>query len=204
MSTTTTTPPKQDEILEQLRQLVERAEQGDASAMPELRVALDANPWVWERYGDLGRQSQAAWLRLLAGPNLMLHESTRRKAEQLRAELAGPGSSPLETLLAERVVACWLQVHYADASYAQLKGTTPAQHTAALRRQNSAQQRYLQSMRALATIRKLLRPAPSPFELLSRPVAEAGARTPAKPAPEAPPQRCERVSALADLPGVVN
>jgi hypothetical protein len=119
-------------------------------------------------YGNLGRQSEAAWLQLIAGKNLMLHESTRRKAEQLRAELAGPAPSPLERLLVERVVACWLQVHYSDAAYAQLKGATPAQHTAALRRQNSAQQRYLQSMRALATVRRLLRPAPAPVEIATR------------------------------------
>jgi hypothetical protein len=204
MSTTTTTASKQDEILERLQRLVERAEQGDASVLGELRAALDRNTWVWERYGDLAQQSQAAWLLLIAGSNLMLQESTRRKAEQLKAELIGPGPSPLERLLVERVIACWLQTNYADAAYAQLKGNAPGQHAAALRRQGAAQQRYLQAMRALVTIRKLLRPAPSPFELLSRPVAEAGARAPAKPAPEAPPQRCERVSALADLPGVVN
>jgi hypothetical protein len=204
MSTTTTTASKQDEILERLQRLVERAEKGDASVLGELRVALDANPWVWERYGDLAQQSQAAWLQLIAGSNLMLHEATSRKAAQLRAELAGPAPSSVERLLVERVIACWLQTNYADAAYAQLKGNTPALHTAALRRQGAAQQRYMQAMRTLVTIRKLLRPAPSPFELLNRPVTEAGARTPAKPAPEAPPQRCERVSALADLPGVVN
>ena len=186
MSTTTTTPPKQDEILEQLRQLVERAEQGDASVMGELRVALDANPWVWERYGDLAKQSQAAWLLLIAGRNLLLLESTQRKAEQLRAELAGPEPSRLERLLVERIVSCWLQTNYADSAYAQLpRGANPAQHTAALRRQNAAQQRYLQAMRALATIRKLLRPAPSPLDLAMRPVPEqpagrlAGASVPA-------------------------
>jgi hypothetical protein len=147
---------------------VERAEQGDESVLGELRAALDANPWVWERYGDLGKQSQAAWLQLIAGKNLMLQESTRRKAEQLRAELAGPGPSPLEQLLVERTVSCWLQVHYSDAAYAQLKGNSPAQHTAALRRQNSAQQRYLQAVKALATVRKLLRPAPAPVEIATR------------------------------------
>jgi hypothetical protein len=172
MSTATTTPPKQDEILERLQQLVRRAEGGDETALPELRVALDANPWCWQRYGDLAQESMAAWLQLIAGPNLMLHESTRRKAEQLRAELAGPQPAPLERLLVERTVSCWLQTHYADAAYAQLKGATPAQHTAALRRQNSAQQRYLQAVKALATVRKLLRPAPSPLELLRAPVGE--------------------------------
>ena len=186
MSTTTTTPPKQDEILEQLRQLVERAEQGDASVMGELRVALDANPWVWERFGDLTKQSQAAWLLLIAGRNLLLLESTQRKAERLRAELAGPKPSPVERLLVERIVSCWLQTNYADSAYAQLpKGANPAQHTAALQRQNSAQQRYLQAVKVLATVRKLLRPGLSPVDLALRPVPErpagrlAGAPVPA-------------------------
>jgi len=189
MSTTTTTASKQDEVLEQLQRLVERAERGDETVLPELRVALDANPWCWQRYGDLAQESMAAWLQLIAGPNLMLHESTRRKAEQLRAELAGPGPSPLERLLVERVVACWLQTNYADAAYAQLKGNGPAQHTAALRRQNSAQQRYLQAVKALATVRKLLRPGLSPVDLAMRPVPErpagrlAGASAPAEGAP---------------------
>ena len=186
MSTTTTTPPKQDEILEQLRQLVERAEQGDASVMGELRAALDVNAWVWEDYGDLARQSQAAWLQLVAGKNLLLLESAQRKAEQLRAELAGPAPSPVERLLVERIVSSWLQTNYADSAYAQLsKGTNPALHTAALRRQNSAQQRYLQAVKALATVRKLLRPGLSPVDLALRPVPErpagrlAGAPVPA-------------------------
>jgi hypothetical protein len=168
MSTTTTTGLKpQDEVLERLQRLVERAEGGDEAALPELRVALDANPWVWERYGDLGRQAQAAWLELIGGKNLMLKEAASRKAEQLRTELAGPGPSPLERLLVERVVACWLQVHYADASYAQLKGAGPAQHAVALRRQDSAQRRYLQAVKSLATVRKL-RPAPAPVEIATR------------------------------------
>jgi hypothetical protein len=186
MSTTTTTPPKQeDPVLERLQRLVQRAEQGDEAVLPELRVALDANPWVWERYGDLAQQSQAAWLQLIAGPNLLLHESTRRKAEQLRAELAGPAASPLERLLVERVVSTWFQVHYSDAAYAQQKGSTPAQHTAALRRQNSAQQRFVLAVKALATVRKLLRPGLSPVDLALRPVPErpagrrAGAPVPA-------------------------
>jgi hypothetical protein len=151
---------------------VQRAEQGDEAALPELRVALDANPWCWNRYGDLGRQAQAAWLELIGGKNLMLKESVGRRAEELRAELAGPEPSPLERLLVERVVSCWLQTSYADAAYAQLKGASPAQHTAALRRQNSAQQRFVLAVKGLATVRKLLRPGLSPLDLALRPVPE--------------------------------
>jgi hypothetical protein len=192
MSTTTTTPPKQDEVLERLQKLVRRAEEGDESVLPELRAALDVNGWAWQDYGNLGRQSEAAWLQLIAGKNLMLHEATRRKAAQLREELAGPEPSPLERLLVERVVACWLQASYADAAYAQMKGVTPAQHAAALGRQNSAQQRFVLAVKALATVRKLLRPGLSPVDLALRPV------------PERPAGRLAGASAAAEGEPVLN
>jgi hypothetical protein len=54
------TSTAETETLERLQSLVKRAEQGDESALPTLRAALDANPWIWERYGDLAQQSQAA------------------------------------------------------------------------------------------------------------------------------------------------
>ena len=34
-------------------------------------------------------------------------------------ELAGPESSPLEHLVAERIVMCWLHLYYAEAVYIQ-------------------------------------------------------------------------------------
>jgi len=187
-----TTSTTEAEILERLQALVKRAEQGDESALPTLRAALDANPWVWERYGDLAQQARAAWLQLIAGPNLLLRESVERKAEQLRSELAGTGPSPLERLLVERVVACWLQVQYADAAYAQQTSPSPGQHTAALKRQAGSHQRYLHSIKTLGTVRKLLRPALSPVDLALRPIAESrpakAYKTPRlRPAAEASP-----------------
>src|SRR5262249_10839134 len=104
------------------------------------------------------------------------------KMASLRAELAPAESNPLERHLLERVVACWLHVHYADALYAQLDGDEAplAERVEAERRQSSAQQRYLSAIKTLATVRKLLRPAPSVFELARRSVAET---------PTAPVQR---------------
>jgi hypothetical protein len=168
-------PQTEGEIQERLKKLVRRAEQGDESVLPELRVALDVNGWAWREYGHAGSHALVAWLRLVCGNNLMFRESIERRMEEMRATLAGKDPSPLEQLLVARIVACWLQVHYADGSYAQLKGGDPAQHTLMMRRQNAAQQRYLQAIKALATVRKLLRPSPSPVDLLRRTVAEAPA-----------------------------
>src|SRR5262249_41644713 len=138
-----------------------------------LRAALDANAWLC--YGDLGQQAMAAWLQLICGPNLLLRESVERRVDALKGELAGPEPSPLEKLLVERVVACWLQCHYADGTYAQATGpqVTPAARQELMKRQESSQRRYLASIKQLALVRKLLRPAVSPLRLAMDPVPEA-------------------------------
>jgi hypothetical protein len=91
----------------------------------------------------------------------------------MREELAGADAPPLEGLLADRVVTCWLQVHHFDLTAAPAKGAGPAQDVAPQRRQGAAQSRYLQAVRALAQLRRLLRPAALPVALALRPVAEA-------------------------------
>src|SRR5262245_10317905 len=52
------------------------------------------------------------------------------------------------------------------------RGATSGEQVEAERRQSSVRQRYPSAIKALATVRKLLRPAPSVVELASRSVAE--------------------------------
>jgi hypothetical protein len=165
------------QAMEELQELARRTQQGDRSVLPELRRALDRHPEVWQAYGDLAAQAQAAWLDLLSGPDMLLQESVERKLAALRADLAGPEPSPLERLLVERVVACWLQTMYADALYAQAREpqATPSVLRELMRRQESAQRRYLAAIRQLAVVRKLLRPALSPLQMVMSPVTEAPA-----------------------------
>jgi hypothetical protein len=165
---------------ERLRGLARRAQQGDRSVLPELRRALEADPSMWQRYGDLAAAAQQAWLDLLAGNDLLLHESVRRKQEELRAELAGASPSPLEKLLVERVVACWLQTMYSETAYALARGpdATPAVRHELMKRQESSQRRYLASIKQLALVRKLLAPGVSPAELAMRPVREGSPHPP--------------------------
>jgi hypothetical protein len=71
------------------------------------------------------------------------------------------------------VAACWLQTQYADMSYAQMDPrVTVGMHNAILKRQDSAQRRYLHAIKTLATVRKLLKPSPSAYELARRDVPE--------------------------------
>ena len=164
-----TPSPNQDAAARaRLESLVQRAQRGDESVLPELRQVLDAHPELWRRCGDLALQAQTAWLQLIGGKDLLLRESLQRKLEQLKVELAGTDPSPLEKLLVERATATWLQLQYIDAVYAQVKGNGSAQHQALQRRQNSAQQRHLQALKMLVTVRKLLAPSPATGEAQPR------------------------------------
>jgi hypothetical protein len=155
-----------------LAQLLKRAEQGDRSVLPKLREALDANAEIWQRYGDLAGQAQAALVTLAAGPNVLLAESLLRKLKALKDELCDGSPSPLERLLVERVVMTWLQTAYFDGLAAQSAGAAEARLKLIPQQQDAAARRHLAALKTLAVVRKLLKPTPSTLELLRYPVGE--------------------------------
>ena len=155
-----------------LAQLLKRAEAGDLSVLPQLQRALDGNPALWRGYGDLAAHAEASLAMLAAGPNLLLAESLKRKLAALKAELGGESPPPLERLLVERITATWLQVNYHDTLVAQAAGAGEARLKVLRQQQDAAHRRHLAGIKQLALVRKLLRPAPSPLELLRAPVGE--------------------------------
>jgi len=164
----------QEQQRKQLAELIYRAEHGDSKAMPELRAWLDGCPEFWKKYGDLGNRAQQSWLDLLAGEDLLLQEAVRRNLETLRAEIGAAEQSPLEKLLVDQIVACFLQVQYAEITYAKAKGpeATKAVRQELMNRQESASRRYLAAIKQLAFVRKLLKPALSPVQLALGGVSE--------------------------------
>ena len=160
-----------------LAQLLKRAEAGDRSVLPQLQRALDGNAALWRGYGDLAAHAEASLAMLAAGPNLLLAESLKRKLAELKAELGGESPSPLEKLLAERISTSWLQVTYFDGLVAQAGGAGEARLRALQRQQDAAHRRHLAGIKQLAVVRRLLRPAPSPLELLRAPVGETSPAT---------------------------
>lgn len=171
-----TNPSAQEQqAMERIQRILELAKQGDVLFLSDLREILDTHSDIWKRHGDLDRRVEEAWLQLIAGPDLLVKESVERKLNDMKAELSGPAPTPLEKLLVDRVTACWLQVHFADAASAVLMKeakASPATLGEMRKRQESAERRFQAAIKQLALVRKLLRPAVSPLQLAATPVSE--------------------------------
>ena len=109
-------------------------------------------------YADWGRGTQHLLIQALARDDLLFTEGLERNIDRLRTELEGPTPSPLERLLVERLLCCWLQAHCATALDAVDEHKTLAQAEALQRRQDQTHRRFLQACKALAQVRKLLGP----------------------------------------------
>src|SRR5262249_35136423 len=144
---------------DELRKFLKRARSGDEATLPALRKMLGDPATVEMLGGDLARQAELSFIGAIGGGDLSLEEALARKLEVVRAELAGPDPTPLERLLVERVVACWLQVQDADVRYAQAqKDCVIVQGDYQQRRMDRAHKRYLSAIKALALVRKLALP----------------------------------------------
>ena len=174
MAGTTERIRAEEPYADEVRALLLRAQEGDAAVLDQLRELLDGRPELWKRMGDLVAHVEEALLTLAAGKSLLARESIRRRMDELRADLAGPSPSPVEKLLIDRVVICWAQCHLADLDGLQ-KAKAGSPRGDADRRQTAAQTRYLAAVKQLTVVRKLLKPSPSPLELLRVPVGETKA-----------------------------
>jgi hypothetical protein len=145
----------------EIRTALTRARDGDVEVLPRLRELLDHHPEIWSVYGDAAFHARAAWIDVIGGADLALKESLGRKAAAMRNELVGPSSSPLEGLLAERVVASWLQLAQAEATVAQATNSTMKQVAFAEKRLDAAHRRHLNAIGALATLQRLIPSTPA-------------------------------------------
>ncbi len=154
--------------------MIAKAKAGDASVLPQLRAILDGNPALVERYGNLGRQAEAAWVALAAGTNLYMREAFARAADARRAELTRPGATPMELLLVARVVACDLQLNYLAAAEADALGAGDSYRLVDYhaKRVERAQRMFLSATGALVTFQKLVPAA----RLVAEPVAPINSR----------------------------
>jgi hypothetical protein len=159
----------------ELKAILDRARAGDQAVLPALKKAYDEHPELAEKFGDLAKFAEESLLGLATGSCLMTREAIRHQLAVRRAEMAADVASPLESLLVDRAVICWLGVQASELSMAdhlrELPSDSPAVR-AAQQRLDAAHRRFLTAVKCLAQVKKLLRPALSPVEMLSRTVPE--------------------------------
>jgi hypothetical protein len=99
-------PPTEQpgDLWKRLKALADRAQKGDATALPEIRRVLDEHPEVWKTAGDWAVHARDAWVKLASGGDAVIAESTRRRLDALQEEFGRPFQEPLERLLVERLV----------------------------------------------------------------------------------------------------
>jgi hypothetical protein len=113
--------------------------------------------WL-EACGNLAKHVENALIRKLAPKDLAVSEGLRKKLEVMRGELAGPASAPLELLLAERIVTCWLHLHHLEMMHANLDTMSVDLAMHYQKCIDRAHRRYLSAIKTLATVRKLALP----------------------------------------------
>ena len=104
---------------------LKRVRDGDESTLPVVRKLLQDPHAADQLGGNLAEQAEQSLIRAAAGKDVLFREALSRKLELMRADLSGPSPTPLERLLVERVVACWLQVQDADVRLRRAKRIAP-------------------------------------------------------------------------------
>ena len=154
----TTTITKKEEV--KLTKLLRKAEQGDEETLVVMREWLDNNPPTRDRIGDWARRARDSLVKLTA-KNPVIQEALHSKLSALRREIGGPDPSPLEDLLAQRIAACWLHLHYLETIYAlnvENNGLSGRWSESMQRSIGRAQKRYLSAIKTLVQVRRLLGP----------------------------------------------
>jgi hypothetical protein len=143
---------------DELMALTKRAQNGDETALPGLQQLLNNPAAIDVLGGDLAKRAQLTLIYKFSGQNLLIREALTRKLDLLRAELTGPNPTPLERLLVERIVTCWLHLHHLEQLYAQKDSLSLGQGSYYERSISSAQKRFLAAIKTLAVVRKLAVP----------------------------------------------
>jgi hypothetical protein len=154
LTTNEALPTNPGEVLK----VIQRAEGGDAKTLPALRQLLQEPAIVDLCGGDLARPIERFLIDRAAGKNLAFKEAPTRKLELMRNELTGPAPTPLERLLVERIVTCWLHLYDTQLGFVQNRELTITQADYQQRAIDRCQRRYLAAIKALAQVRKLAVP----------------------------------------------
>ena len=145
------------EIGEVLRKVnIENPDEADVS---EFRKLLSEHAEIARQVGDLARIACDELVER-NGATVLVTEFVKARVRDLRRDLGFHEASPLERLLIEHVVLCWVRLNYTEHGYTERIGSgdlTLSQADWWERRLSATQQRYLRACQTLVRVRKLVR-----------------------------------------------
>lgn len=143
----------------EVHEIALRAAEGDKTTVGDIQAILKGpkraallkacgNPAFYLRQNIIGQ---------IAGQDLFVNHAISEAAEELEAELTPPDATPIDRLLAERVVVCWLAVN--NDERLELRNLSvelsPQMRELLQRRVERANARFLASVKALETTQRL-------------------------------------------------
>jgi hypothetical protein len=141
----------------------ERADLIDRALAGNKKLVVQAVACVRKHPGDLPLQyanAVSSIVERVAGDNPIVREALRQEVQARREELRGEDPTPLEALLVERVLACWMHAADVQRSYDTrfVNGGSTASLALWEKRLESANRQCLAAAKALAQVRRLQLP----------------------------------------------
>lgn len=130
---------------------------GNQAAISRLRPLMDANASYYARLFCLTTMAKIRWFEAHCGQDLFQRDCLRRSVEDLRSDLLKEGGSPLEKLLVDEIVLCFLRSRFWIARETQSSGSELTAVVAEFMLEQSAksQKQLLKAMNALRDFRNL-------------------------------------------------
>jgi hypothetical protein len=131
---------------------------GNQAAISRLRPLMDENASYYARLFCLSTKAKVKWFEVHCGEDLFQRDCLRRSIQDLAADLLKEGGSPLEKLLVDEVILCFLRSRFWIARETQSLGSEIAPVAAELMLEQSAkaQKQCLKAMNALRDFRNLV------------------------------------------------
>ena len=151
--------------IEKASQLASRAIAGDDKALRRLkRVSPEAFELLLDNYADLGRQVQTALIEAIylrrwgdhAKGDRLAVASLERQADEMREALFEVHQTPLERIMADRVVCCWIALCWAEMTTANFPDHLSFDDNRFERWLDRCHRRFSVACKDLATVSRLL------------------------------------------------
>ncbi len=153
------------EKYQKLSELVKNThkENPKAEDIAELRRFFDDDPELWSTTGNMARRTLDHLLRTYYSQSAYLRECVSRRVKEMREQLGYSESPPLEQILIEQILVCWVNLYVLEINSATKLCESHSTEAGLYwdKRLTGAQRRFRRASESLARIRKLSRNTPA-------------------------------------------